>query len=96
MCIRELIDSERTVYIRLRDRAAQYRFMGDAEREGITYTNGTKPTEQEAEEIMALHPDGTISFLGWAGRILYHNIKDTAPRVDYGEYICRKQSGLED
>lgn len=96
MCIRELIDSERTVYIVLRDKAAQYRFMGDAEREGITYTNGTKPTEQEAEEIMALHPDGTISFLGWAGRILYHNIKDTAPCVDYGEYICRKQSGLED
>ncbi len=96
MCIRELIDSERTVYIVLRDRAAQYRFMGDAEREGITYTNGTKPTEQEAEEIMALHPDGTISFLGWAGRILYHNIKYTAPCVDYGEYICRKQSGLED
>lgn len=96
MCIRELIDSERTVYIVLRDKAAQYRFMSDAEREGITYTNGTKPTEQEAEEIMALHPDGTISFLGWAGRILYHNIKDTAPCVDYGEYICWKQSGLED
>ena len=96
MCIRELIDSERTVYIVLRDRAAQYRFMGDAEREGITYTDGKKPTEQEAEEIMALHPDGTISFLGWAGRILYHNIKYTVPCVDYEEYICRKQSGLED
>ena len=96
MSINNLIDSKRTVYIRLRDRATRYRFMSDAEREGITYTDGKKPTEQEAEEIMALHPDGTISFLGWAGRILYHNIKDTAPRVDYGEYICRKQSGLED
>ena len=30
MSISNLIDSERTVYIRLRDRATQYRFMSDA------------------------------------------------------------------
>lgn len=87
MCIRELIDSERTVYIVLRNKVEQYRFMSDAEREGITYTDGKKPTEQEAEEIMALHPDGTISFLGWAGRVRYHHIKDTAVCIDYAEYI---------
>lgn len=87
MSINNLIDSKRTVYIRLRDRATRYRFMSDAEREGITYTDGKKPTEQEAEEIMALHPDGTISFLGWAGRVRYHHIKDAAVCIDYAEYI---------
>lgn len=34
MSISNLIDSERTVYIRLRDRATRYRFMSDAERGG--------------------------------------------------------------
>ena len=51
MSISNLIDSERTVYIRLRDRATRYRFMSDAEREGITYSDGSSPTELAAEDI---------------------------------------------
>ena len=53
MSISNLIDSERTVYIRLRDRATQYRFMSDAEREGITYSDGSSPTELAVEDIIA-------------------------------------------
>lgn len=87
MSISNLIDSERTVYIRLRDRATRYRFMSDAEREGITYSDGSPPTELAAEDIMALHPDKTIAFLDWAGRVRYHHIKDTAVCIDYAEYI---------
>lgn len=87
MSIIKLIDNQRTVYIRLRDKAVQYRFMSDAERAGITYSDGSSPTELAAEDIMALHPDKTIAFLGWAGRLRYHHIKDTAVSVDYAEYI---------
>lgn len=87
MSIRDLIDSERTVYIRLGDKAVQYRFMSDAERAGITYSDGSAPTGRAAEDIMALHPDKTIAFLGWAGRLRYHHIKDTAVCVDYAEYL---------
>lgn len=87
MSISNLIDSERTVYIRLRDKAVQYRFMSDAEREDITYSDGSSPTGRAAEDIMALHPDKTIAFLGWAGRLRYHHIKDTAVNIDYAEYI---------
>lgn len=87
MNIRNLIDSKRTVYIRLGDKAAQYRFMSDAERAGITYSDGSIPTEHAAEDIMALRPDGTIAFLGWAGRVRYHYIKGTAVSVDYAEFI---------
>ena len=87
MSISNLIGSERTVYSRLRDRATRYRFMSDAEREGITYSDGSSPTELAAEDIMALHPDKTIAFLGWAGRVRYHHIKDTAVCIDYAEYI---------
>ena len=61
--------------------------MSDAEREGITYSDGSSPTELAAEDIMALHPDKTIAFLGWAGRVRYHHIKDTAVCIDYAEYI---------
>lgn len=87
MSISNLIDNQRTVYIRLRDRAVQYRFMSDAERAGITYSDGSAPTGRAAEDIMALHPDKTIAFLGWAGRLRYHHIKDTAVNIDYAEYI---------
>ncbi len=38
--IRELISNEKKVYILLKSKAIQYRFMSDAEREGI---EGIKP-----------------------------------------------------
>lgn len=87
MSISNLIDGKRTVYIHLKDTAAQYRFMSDAERAGMTYPDGSAPTEHAAEDIMALHPDGTIAFLGWAGRVRYHHVMDAAVCVDYAEFI---------
>lgn len=66
--IKELINNEKKVYIILCNKAIQYRFMSDAEREGITYGDNVKPTERQVDDIMALKSDGTICFLGWAGR----------------------------
>ncbi len=85
--IRELINSEKKVYIFLGSRAIRYRFMSDAELEGITYGDNAKPTERQVDEIMALNPDGTICFLGLVGRICYHAGGDTVIRVDYEKYI---------
>ena len=85
--IRELINHEKKVYILLRTKAVQYRFMSDAEREGITYADGTKPTERPVDDIMALKDDGTICFLGWAGRMCYHHASNQAIRIDYEKYI---------
>ena len=70
--IKKLINTEKKVYIFLKNRAIQYRFMSDAEREGITYGDNVKPTERKVDDIMALQPNGTICFLGWAGRMCYH------------------------
>ena len=67
--IRNLIQKEKKVYVLLKDKATQYRFMSDAEREGITYGDNVKPTGRPVDDIMALRPDGTICFLGWAGRV---------------------------
>ncbi len=85
--IRELISSEKRIYIFLSNRAIRYRFMSDAEREGITYGDNAKPTERQVDEIMALYPDGTICFLGLVGRICYHAGGDKIIRVDYEKYI---------
>ena len=85
--IKELVKNEKKVYIYLRNRAAEYRFMSDAEQEGITYGDGVKPTERPVDDIMALHDDGTICFLGWAGRMAFHYSKDNVKRIDYEKYI---------
>lgn len=42
--IKELISNEKKVYILLKSKAIQYRFMSDAEREGIIYGDNVKPT----------------------------------------------------
>ena len=85
--IRQLINPDKKVYIYMRGKAIRYRFMGDAEREGITYGDRVKPTEREVDDIMALQADGTICFPGWAGRMCYRLCGDKAIRVDYEKYI---------
>lgn len=85
--IKELINGEKKVYIFLRTKAIRYRFMSDAEREGITYEDKVEPTERQVDDIMALNPDGTICFIGLVGRICYHAGGDTVIRVDYERYI---------
>ena len=85
--IRELINKEKKVYIVLHTKAMQYRFMSDAEREGITFGDGVKATERMANDIMALLPDGHICFVGWVGRMCYKQGGNSILRIDYEKYI---------
>ncbi len=85
--IRKLINKDKKVYILLRTKAMEYRFMSDADREGITFGDGVRATERAVDEVMALRADGTICFLGWAGRMCYHNSKSGVLRIDYEKYI---------
>lgn len=62
--IKELISNKKKVYILLKSKAIQFRFMSDVEREGITYGDKIKPTEHPVDDILALKPDRTICFLG--------------------------------
>ena len=61
--IKELVGKEEKVYIVLRDKATQLRFQSEAEKEGITFGDGAKPTDRPVDDIMALKADGTICFL---------------------------------
>ena len=90
--IRELVGKEEKVYILLRNKPIRYRFMADAAMEGITYGDGTPATDREVEDIMALTPDGTICFLGWAGHMCYHLREEHTLRIDYEKFI----TGAED
>lgn len=85
--IKELINNEKKVYIFLRTEDIRHRFMSDADQEGITFGDGVKASEREADEIMALQDNGTICFLGWAGHMCYYHSKDTATRIDYEKYV---------
>lgn len=85
--IRELIGNGKRVYILLNSRAIRYRFMSDAELEGITYGDGVKATHRDVDDIMRLRENGTICFLGWAGRMRQHYDKENAVTIDYEKYI---------
>ena len=85
--IKKLISNEKKVYIFLKSKEIQAQFMSDAEKEGIIYGDGTKPTKRMVDDIMALQPDGTICFLGFVGRMCYHLDKDNVVRIDYQKYI---------
>ena len=92
--IRELIGKEEKVYILLRNKPIRYRFMADAAMEGITYGDGTPATDREVEDIMALTPDGTICFLGWAGHMCYRLRKEHSLRIDYEKYMSDAEDYL--
>ena len=85
--IRQLISKEKKVYVLLKSKAIQYRFMSDAAREGITYGDGVPATDRQVDDIMALREDGTICFLGWAGHMCYHHASGQVIRVDYERYV---------
>ena len=85
--IKKLINTEKKVYIFLKNKAIQYRFMSDAEREGITFGDKVKPTERQVDGIMALRHDGTICFLGFVGYMCYYHGGNAAIRIDYEKYI---------
>lgn len=85
--IKELVGKEEKIYIVFKDKATQFRFQSDAEKEGITFGDGAKPTNRPIDDIMALKADNTICFLGWAGRMCYHNRRERILRVDYAKYV---------
>lgn len=85
--IKKLINKDKKVYIVLKTKEMQYRFMSDAAREGITFGDGTKTTDRMVDDIMVLQTDGTICFLGFVGRIYYHHNKNNSICIDYQKYI---------
>lgn len=84
--IKQFISQNNKVYFFMKDEDTCVRFYRDAEAEGITF-GGLKPTEKETTDIIALLPSGEICYVGWAGRMCYHNCKGDVLRIDYAKLI---------
>lgn len=83
--IKDLINNEKKVYVLLKNEEIAKRFMSDAESEGITFSDGAKPTNKAIDDIIALLPNGTICYVGFIGRMCRHSNQCIC--VDYEEYI---------
>ena len=84
------------VYVNLPTPELGRAFAEQAEAEGFTYADGTKPTERPDETFVCLNPDHTLSFLGMFGRQAYGSgtrttCGKTLIRVEYGELLPGQQ-----
>ena len=84
--IKQFISKTNKVYFFFKDTNLCKQFYQNAEAEGITF-GGTNPTEKEPTDLVALLPIGEICYVGWAGRMCYHNCKEGVIRIDYEKYI---------
>lgn len=86
--IKDLINNEKKVYILLKNKDIAKQFMADAETEGITFGDGSKPTDKAPDDIIALLPNGTICYVGFIGR-MYRN-SGQCVCVDYEEVLVTR------
>ena len=85
--IKQFINNEKKVYFYLKGEATCQRFFSEAKAEGLNF-GGEDPTTKEWTDIIALLPNGELCYVGWAGRMCYHNAKSSgAIRIDYAAYI---------
>ena len=85
--IKELASMGERVYVNLKDEETAQRFLRDAEAEDFTFGDGMKPTEKHWSDLYAIHPDGTLNYVGTIGRIEYGSGADSVVRVDYSQLL---------
>ena len=82
---KELANMGERVYVHLNDEETAMRFLRQAESEGFTFGDGVSPTDRHWSELYAIHPDGTLNFVGTVGRIEYASGADSVVRIEYEE-----------
>ena len=80
------------VYAYLSNGEIGNKFMQQAEAEGFTFEDGTKPTSRCYAEIIAVNNNLTINYVGSIGRIAFGSGASVVNgqkliRVDYQKYI---------
>ena len=83
--IKELANMGERVYVHLNDEETAMRFLRQAESEGFTFGDGMKPTERHWSDLYAIHPEGTLNYVGTVGRIEYASDADSVVRIEYEE-----------
>ena len=105
--IKKLSELDARVYVHLPTAEIAEQFMRDAEDEGFTFGDGVKPTEREADSVMAVNGNGTLNFVGFAGHMAFGSGATRLGnklllRVDYSkykageaEYLCVKDESVQ-
>ena len=83
--IKELSSTGERMYVHLNDEETAMRFLRQAESEGFTFGDGVKPTDRHWSDLYAIHPDGTLNYVGAIGRIEYGLGADSVVRIDYSQ-----------
>lgn len=73
------------VYVYLSDETVGKRFFQQAEQEGLTFSDGSKPTSKHYSDIMAVNPDGTINYVSAYGRIAFG--ANATTKIDYQRFF---------
>ena len=87
--VRELCELGERVFVYFSDRDVGNEFLRNAEREGFVFGDEKKPTSKEYDEVMAIHPDGTLNYLGFIGYMAWRHPESSVPkliRVDSARY----------
>lgn len=92
--IRNLSNQGRRVYIYLRTEEIRQRFIDDAAKEGITFSDGVSIAERGIDDIMALNADDTVNFLCWGGRMMWQCGGEQVVRIDYKRYADEEEDYL--
>lgn len=86
--IKQFINSEKKVYFYLKDTETCRAFFEKAHEEGLTL-GGEDPRTKDTSDMIALLPHGELCYVGWAGRMCYHNASSSgALRIDYDSYAA--------
>ena len=80
--IKEIIQPHEKAYIIFKSTESKRRFVRDALKLGILFTDASLPCLDKTDDMIALYSDGTISHLGWTGRVHFHADR-TIVRIEY-------------
>lgn len=75
------------VYVYLASEKIGRIFFRQAEAEGFLFGDGIKPTGKHYSDIIAVHPDGTLHYVGTYGRMAFHSGDKTVRKIDFEKYI---------
>ena len=74
--IKEITEKYEKAYIVFKDIDSRRRFVSEALKEGVVFTNGSLPKLSNTDDVIMLYSNKTIARLGWAGRVNYYNNQD--------------------
>lgn len=83
--IKQFIGQANHIYFKMSNREVCKQFYEQAAKEGLLF-GGINPTYKETTDLVALLSNGEICYVGWAGRMCYHNCHEGVIKIDYEKF----------